>query len=297
MSALDGIKARLAAQKAAAAQTAAPSSGAQLLIARRKLDEEASMQTTAPSNAAPAPAQEPQASVPSLGAGKGEVATSVDGDTNSTSRSSELLGGGKLQAGPNVQAAVDPRLAGLSGVQLLIARKKLAEENAKAGKGAKPNSSAGSHSGIATGTGSSVATEVTKPQLAQAVLTPAQRAMEEAKSILQRKEGEGFYNIPPANAARLPQDLPADVVSERLRELDAALVLRTPDLARLTIEINRNLRQYDELAYLLQDEQLGLIVQANLTIKNTELIATKAKGSSVAKRNEKIAASLTADDI
>lgn len=258
MSALDGIKARLAAQKAAATQT---TSG----------------------NATPTPAQGQQTSVPSLGASTGEVTASLGGTGN--------IGH------TEVAAAVDPRLAGLSGVQLLIARKKLAEEAAKAGKGAKPNASAGSHSGVATGTGSSVATEVTKPQLAQAVLTPAQRAMEEAKSILQRKEGEGFYSIPPANATRLPQDLPADVVSERLRELDAALVLRTPDLARLTIEINRNLRQYDELAYLLKDEQLGLIVQANLTIKNTELIATKAKGSSVAKRNEKIAASLTADDI
>lgn len=257
MGALDAIKAKLAAQKAATTST--PSS-----------------------DATPAPTP----SAPQHDTGTAEV---VGQPQNvATSGASEPLAGA---------GAVDPRLSGLSGIQLLLARKKLAEASAKSGAGARPNTSAGSHSGVISGTGSSIATESSKVQLAQGVLTPAQRAMEEAKSILQRKEGEGFYNIPADHASKLPQDLPADVVSERLRELDAALVLRTPDLARLTIEINRNLRQYDELAYLLHDNQLGLIVQANLAIKNTELIQTKAKGASVAKRNEKIAASLTADDI
>lgn len=266
MSALDAIKAKLAAQKAAAAGTTASNGTLQTAQAGANQPSQAAAGTVQGTPGVPADRQEQPVSIP---------------DTTADSS----------------QPAADP-LAGLSGIQLLLARKKLAEQAAKGGLAAGVNRSAGSHSGTVAGTGSSLATQGSQVQgLAQAVLTPAQRALEEAKRILQNKEGLGAYDIAPEAAAKLPQELPASVVSERLRELDAALVLKTPDLARLTIEINRNLRQYDELAYLLKDEQLGLIVQANLTIKNTELLQTKAKGSSVAKRNEKIAASLTADDI
>lgn len=211
MGALDAIKAKLAAQKAATAQPSASNGAA------------------TQSQAATSVAVELSGSAPTEG--------------SSTAGVSEV---GKEQPVP----AADP-LAGLSGIQLLLARKKLAEQAAKSGLGASANRSSGSHSGVVTGTGSSVATQASQVQgLAQAVLTPAQRALEEAKRILQNKEGLGAYDIAPEAAARLPQDLPASVVSERLRELDAALVLKTPDLARLTIEINRNLRQYLSLIHI-----------------------------------------------
>ena len=250
MGALDAIKAKLAAQKAAALTSAPPSTSTVTTQESPEVVERVPERAIEPTQAASSIQQVPTA---------------------------------------------DP-LAGLTGIQLLLARKKLAE-----GKGstlaALANRSAGSHSGATAGTTSSVATQVAQVQLGQAVLSPAQRAMEEAKKLLQTKEGIGFYTIDPANHKHLPEELPAAVVEEKLRELDAALVLKTPDLARLTIEINRNLRQYDELAYLLKDEQLGLIVQSNLAIKNTELIATKTKSASAATRNEKLAAVLTADDI
>lgn len=278
MGALDAIRAKLAAQKAATAQPSA-------------------------SNGAATQSQTPTSGTSGTPAISGAGAESSAGAQHSQPSEPEVqptqdVRVPVLQSEQPVPAAGPDPLAGLTGIQLLLARKKLAEQAAKSGLGSGANRSSGSHSGMVTGTGSSLATQASQVQgMAQAVLTPAQRALEEAKRILQNKEGLGAYDIAPENAARLPQDLPAEVVSERLRELDAALVLRTPDLARLTIEINRNLRQYDELAYLLKDEQLGLIVQANLSIKNTELLQTKAKGTSVAKRNDKIAASLTADDI
>lgn len=150
-------------------------------------------------------------------------------------------------------------------------------------------------SGNVTGATSSMATDVAKPTLAQQVLTPAQRALEHAKSVLQDKQDKGFYK--PAKPENLPQELPADKVEKALLELDAALVLKTPELPVLLIEINRNLRQYDELAYCLTDPQLGLIVQANLTIKDSELlkVASKAKGG--AKLADKTMAAIDVDDI
>jgi hypothetical protein len=259
MGALDAIRARLAAQKAA------ESNGASIPPA----SSEATQATTASSEVEAQPSSTAGQSAPA----------NLQATTSEATSSS----------GP------DP-LAGLTGIQLLLARKKLAESKGST-LAALANRSSGSHSGATSGTTSSVATQVAQVQLGQAVLTPAQRAMDEAKKMLQTKEGIGFYTIDPSNVKHLPEELPASVVEEKLRDLDAALVLKTPDLARLTIEINRNLRQYDELAYLLKDEQLGLIVQANLTIKNTELITTKTKSASAATRNEKLAAVLTADDI
>lgn len=194
---------------------------------------------------------------------------------------------------PQVEDA-DP-FAGLTGIQLILAKKKAAEQAGKSPGLGATNRSAAANIGAVTGTGSNLSTATSKPLLAQNVLTPAQKAMDAAKQLLQNKEAVGFYTIDKAD--QLPEELPASLVSEKLRELDAALVLKTPQLAVLTVEINRNLRQYDELAYLLSDEQLGLIVAANLTIKNTELISTKTKSASAATRNTKIAASLTADDI
>lgn len=157
------------------------------------------------------------------------------------------------------------------------------------------NTAPTANSGSVTGSTSSMATEVAKPTLAQQVLTPAQRALEHAKSVLQDKQDSGFYK--PAKPENLPQELPADKVEKALLELDAALVLKTPELPVLLIEINRNLRQYDELAYCLTDPQLGLIVQANLTIKDSELlkVASKAKGG--AKLADKTMAAIDVDDI
>jgi hypothetical protein len=182
---------------------------------------------------------------------------------------------------------VDP-FAGLTGTALVLAKMKAAK-----GK------SEGVHSGNVTGQAKSVATETTTPatpeHIVQRVLTPAERQLQAAKQLMQQREEAGFYDIKEGDC--LPEELPADVVSNKLRELDAAMELRTPQLANLMIDINRNLRQYDELAYLLTDDQLGLIVRSNLAVKNIELSAASTKKTSAVTTAAKLAKSVTVDDL
>lgn len=193
----------------------------------------------------------------------------------------------QAQPKPQVQATVATPPPGLSPLQLI----KWKRDNG-IGLG---NTETIATSGSVTGSTSSMATDVAKPTLAQQVLTPAQKALEHAKSVLQSKQDSGFYK--PAKPENLPQELPADKVEKALLELDAALVLKTPELPVLLIEINRNLRQYDELAYCLTDPQLGLIVQANLTIKDSELLKVASKSKSGAKLADKTMAAIDVDDI
>lgn len=198
----------------------------------------------------------------------------------------------------------DP-LAGLTGTALVLAKMRLKQQGTIA-------QTQGVHHGKTTGTGTSNALATTNPAaqaaqakaaaeaVAQRVMTPAERQLAEAKALLQQHEEKGLYNIEESAAARLPQELPAAEVSEKLRELHAALLMRTPQLPNLMIDINRNLRQYDELAYLLTDDQLGLIVNSNLAVKNTVLVNAKTatgKGKSATAIASKLAATVTADDL
>jgi hypothetical protein len=250
MGALDVIRARLAAQKTAAAQQ--PTSAEAGVSHHVRQPNGAITPATLPANTAP---------------------------TKPTVQSSA----GHSDSGQPTEAAEHPSLAGLSGIQLMLAKRRLAEQ--------QPAPTVARTSGVSSGqavgqVGRSVKTEVTvtqtaSPALAQQVLTPAQRAIQMAQEKLAKREEAGFYNV--RDADKLPQELPADVVAEKLRNLDAALELRTPDLPVLLIEINKNLRQYDELAYCLTDDQLGLIVQSNLSVKSVELTKQKitTKGGKV----------------
>lgn len=190
-----------------------------------------------------------------------------------------------------VAASEADQFAGLSGIQLILAKQKAALAKKQAFKAAPSATKLG---GAVGGTGASVATEVTRPaDLQRSLFTPAEQRLQAAKDLMQQKQEAGFYKV--NEPSKFPVDLPADAVEAALADLDAALIMRTPELRSLLIRVNQNLRQYDELAYLLKDEQLGLIVQANLAVKNTELLTTtKGKGSKI---SDKTVASLDADDI
>lgn len=157
--------------------------------------------------------------------------------------------------------------------------------------------------GIQTGKAAPIHTAVSSPQATSASILMAQKnkiaesqqnAVDAAKSLIDKRAQEGFYDV--AEKDKLPIDLPADVVSQKLLTLDAALIAKTPELRSLTIEINKNLRQYDELAYLLTDEQLHVIVEANRTTAGV-IISTGANvnKSKSAKVNQ-IADNVSADD-
>jgi hypothetical protein len=92
---------------------------------------------------------------------------------------------------------------------------------------------------------------------------------EEIESISFPKE---FYEIPEFDA----QQFEANVLN-----MANQLAMDDPDIKTYILEINRNLRQYPQLAHLLTDETRGLIFQGFKYVKKIEIVAKKpAKSSS-----------------
>ena len=122
-----------------------------------------------------------------------------------------------------------------------------------------------------------------------------QTALEKARELLQRKQEAGTYSIDSETASKFPQELDPSAVGSALRELDAALMMKTPELRNLVLNINRNLRQYEELAYLLTDEQLSILVSGNLYMRGIEL-AQSGKGSKTTAELKSLTGNLSVDD-
>jgi hypothetical protein len=138
------------------------------------------------------------------------------------------------------------------------------------------------------------ATELQQAKAVSSVLTAQQQATNSARSLIEQRAAEGFYTI--AKAESLPAALPATLIEQHLLEMDAALLGRTPELTTLVVKINQNLRQYEELAYLLNDEQLHLIVESNLAAASVTISSGKATDKSNNARLAQKLDSLSLDD-
>lgn len=64
---------------------------------------------------------------------------------------------------------------------------------------------------------------------------------------------------------------PAQQMQDLLAKTFTALISDQSDLPNLCRAINNNLRQYEELAYLLKPEQVGLFVRGMMTIRNVKM--------------------------
>lgn len=76
-------------------------------------------------------------------------------------------------------------------------------------------------------------------------------------------------------------DFPAQKIQENLARMYMALETDQADIATLCKAINDNLRQYEELSYLLKPEQINLYLRGLMLLKNVN-IAAKAPSKSAA---------------
>jgi hypothetical protein len=88
--------------------------------------------------------------------------------------------------------------------------------------------------------------------------------------------------------------LQADSFKQILASTYKALVEDQPDLPKMLELINKNLRQYEELSYLLSPEQLGLYFDGLMKVTATKINTTKPKA---VKEDKKPAAALSATDL
>lgn len=80
----------------------------------------------------------------------------------------------------------------------------------------------------------------------------------------------------------------SEEIMRQLRELDHALIAKTPDLKLLSIKIRKDLEQYSELTHILTDAQLGIICSGVLSLANVATEPkTKAAKSAAATRDIK----------
>ncbi len=103
---------------------------------------------------------------------------------------------------------------------------------------------------------------------------------------IQARQDEGLYTAP-AELSSL-EGVNGEEIMEKLRELDHALIAKTPDIGLLTIKIRKNLEQFAELTHILTDNQLGIICSGVLSVANVSIAPkTKAAKSAAATKSIK----------
>jgi hypothetical protein len=93
---------------------------------------------------------------------------------------------------------------------------------------------------------------------------------------IQARQEEGLYTAP--DALNSLEGVNGEALMDQLRELDHAIIAKTPDIGILTIKIRKNLEQYAELTHILSDEQLGIICSGVLSVANVST-APKTKAA------------------
>lgn len=117
------------------------------------------------------------------------------------------------------------------------------------------------------------------------LLVQAGNLRNKVEEHLAKQEEKGLYTVP--DAADGLEGFDGDTFIRNLRDLDAAVVEKTPDIRRFSTLIRENLEQYPELTHILSEEQLGIIVSGVLTTANVDT-APKSKAAKTKASKKKI---------
>lgn len=121
------------------------------------------------------------------------------------------------------------------------------------------------------------------------IATQVSEQLSKADAHALSQEQKGVYNFEPITSI---EGLDVNTFTHNMKELDKALVEKTPDIKHLSLAIRQNLQQYKELTHLLTDEQLHILVSGMLETAGVETAPKgKGKGSS---NNNKV---LTPDEV
>lgn len=119
---------------------------------------------------------------------------------------------------------------------------------------------------------------VANQQLAQAQLQAAATKQAAEATALAAAAVDVPAEIYELNEQLLAIDgFPAQALQELLAQTYRAIEADQPDLPQLLEKISKNMRQYEELCYLLTDDQLALYFRGLMTFKRATIVATKTK--------------------
>lgn len=101
---------------------------------------------------------------------------------------------------------------------------------------------------------------------------------------LQEREDKGLYQLD--ERVQSIEGLDTNTLIDNLKQLDAAVYEKTPEIKSLSQAIRKNLEQYNELVHLLTDEQLGIMASGYLYTAGVETEPKTAQGKSTARQQK-----------
>lgn len=127
----------------------------------------------------------------------------------------------------------------------------------------------------------------------KANVLPQISLLESAAAKVQAKQATGSYGFEKMQEVQA-LELDPDQIEDLLMQWDLAIETQNPEAKTLLQKINELLRTYEELAHLLTEEQIGVIVQGSLALAGTEVATLNAnKGKNTVKATN---AKMGADD-
>lgn len=132
---------------------------------------------------------------------------------------------------------------------------------------------------------------ISKPTVVTQAMTQARQLLSTAEEQLARDAAAGLFDFKKPEGS----EIPVEKFRQVFQALRAAQLAKTPDLPKLQVETMENLRQYEELAHILSDEQVAVIVQGAYYVADVKVAAGKTKVATAT--TAKKAAELTLDDL
>lgn len=109
-----------------------------------------------------------------------------------------------------------------------------------------------------------------------ATIEAAKGLLSTAEEQLQKDRASGLFDLKDVKGT----EIPVDKFLENFQALRYAQLAKTPQLPQLQVATMNNLRQYEELAHILTDAQLAVIISGALEVANVKVATGKAKASS-----------------
>lgn len=108
-----------------------------------------------------------------------------------------------------------------------------------------------------------------------ATIEAAKGLLSTAEEQLQKDREAGLFDLKEVKGT----DIPVDKFLETFQSLRYAQLAKTPQLPQLQVATMNNLRQYEELAHLLTDDQLSVVISGALEVANVKVATGKAKAT------------------
>ena len=129
------------------------------------------------------------------------------------------------------------------------------------------------------------------PPAASQAMVQARQLLSTAEEQLAKDAANGLFDF------KVPEgtEIPVDKFKQTFTALRAAQLAKTPELGKLQTMTMENLRQFEELAHILTDEQVAVIVTGAFYVADVKVASGKTKVATAS--TAQAASELSLDDL